>query len=111
MNYQKVLNSFKKVSYFNIINYYEPILEKKLKSIFLNKNKLYLRNSSKSNDILEKNFGKNIDFDEFRRVFFNKNIFSYSNSREKSKIIEALNQNHLNSVNKYITFADQIISK
>jgi len=111
MNYQKALKSLKKVSYFNIINYYKPILEKKLKSIFLNKNKLYLRNSSKSNDIFKKNFGKNLDFDEFRRVFFNKKIFSYSDSREKSKIIEVLNQNHLNSVNKYIKIANQIISK
>jgi len=110
MNYQKVLKSLKKVSYFNVINYYKPILEKKLKSIFLYKNKLYLRNSSKSNDILKKRIGSNLDFDEFRRVFFNKQIFSYSNSREKSKIIEILNQNHLNSVNKYIKFADQIIS-
>ena len=82
MNYQKVLKSLKKVSYFNIINYYKPILEKKLKSIFLNKNKLYLRNSSKSDDILKKCFGKNLDYDEFKRVFFNKKIFSYSNSRE-----------------------------
>ncbi len=111
MNYQKVLKSLKKVSYFNIINYYKPILEKKLNSIFLNKNKVYLRNSSKSNDILKKNFGKNLDFDEFNRVFFNKRIFSYSNSREKSKIIEELNQNHFNSINKYIKLANQVISK
>ena len=111
MNYQKVLKSLKKVSYFNIINYYKPILEKKLNSIFLNKNIVYLRNSSKSNDILKKKFGKNLDFDEFNRVFFNKRIFSYSNSREKSKIIEELNQNHFNSINKYIKFANQVISK
>ena len=111
MNYQNVLKSLKKVSYFNIINYYKPILEKKLKSILPNKNKLYLRNSSKSFDILKKEFGNNLDFDEFTRVFFNKKIFRYSDSREKSKIIEVLNQNHSDSINKYIKFADQIISK
>jgi hypothetical protein len=111
MNYQNVLKSLKKVSYFNIINYYKPRLEKKLKSILLNKNKSYLRNSSKSFDILKKEFGNNLDFDEFTRVFFNKKIFRYSDSREKSKIIEVLNQNHSDSINKYIKFADQIISK
>jgi len=94
MNYQKVLKSLKKVSYLNIINYYYPLLEKKLKYIFLNKNKVYLGNSGKLDNIFKKNFGKNLDFDEFRRVFFNNEIFGYSNSKEKSKIIEALNQNH-----------------
>ncbi|MHA1507305.1 MAG: alginate lyase family protein [Promethearchaeota archaeon] len=111
MNSLKLLKSLKKVSYFNIINYYKPILENKLNSIFLNKNKVYLKNSGKSDDILKKEFGKNLDYDEFKTVFFNKKIFSYSNSREKLKIIEELNQNHLNSINKYIKFADQIISK
>jgi len=111
MNYHKLLKLLKKVSYFNVINYYKPLLEKKLNSILLNKNKSYLRNSSKSNDIFKKSFGKNLDFDEFRRVFFNREIFSYSNSREKSKIIEVLNQNHSSSVNKYIKIANQIISK
>jgi len=111
MNYQKVLKSLRKVSYLNIINYYYPLLEKKLKSIFLNKNRLYLRNSNNSDDIFKKSFGKNLDFDEYKRFFFNSEIFSYSNSREKSKIIEELNQNHLSSINKYIKLADQIISK
>ena len=111
MNYHKVLKSLKQVSYFNIINYYKPLLEKKLKSILLNKEKIYLRNSNKSDDILNKNFGKNLDFDEFRRVFFDKKIFSYSNDREKSKIIEILNQNHSNSITNYIKIANQIITK
>ncbi len=111
MNYQKALKSLKKVSYLNIINYYYPLFEKKLKFIFLSKNRLYLRNSSKSDDILKKKFRKDLDFDEFRRFFFNKKIFSYSNSREKSKIIEILNQNHLSSINKYIKLATQVISK
>ena len=74
MNYHNLLKSLKKVSYFNVINYYKPKLEKTLKSIFLNKNKVYLSNSRKSNDILKKNFGKNLDFDELKSVFFNRNI-------------------------------------
>ena len=90
MNYQKVLKSLKKVSYLNIINYYYPLFEKKLKFIFLSKNRLYLRNSGKSDDIFKKKLGKNLDFDEFKRVFFNKEIFGYSNSNEKSNIIEEL---------------------
>ena len=111
MNYHKILKSLKKGSYFNIINYYYPPLEKKLKSIFFNKNKLYLRNSSKSNDIFKKKIGQDLDIDELRSVFFNKEIFGYSNSREKSKIIEELNHNHLSSINKCIKLANQIISK
>ena len=54
MNYHKILKSLKKCTYFNLINYYIPILEKKLKSIFFNENKVYLWNSSKSNDIFKK---------------------------------------------------------
>ncbi len=111
MNYQKALKSLKKVSYLNIINYYYPLFEKKLKFIFLSKNRLYLRNSGKSDDILKKKLGKNLDFDEFKGVFFNNEIFSYSNSKEKSKISEELNQNHLSSINKYIKLANQVISK
>ncbi|MBY9020952.1 MAG: hypothetical protein KGD67_07830, partial [Candidatus Lokiarchaeota archaeon] len=108
MNYQGILKSMKKISYFKIINYYTPILEKKIKSLFFNKNKAYLRNSSQSDEILKRNFGKNLDYDEFRRVFFDKKIFSYSRSGEKSKIVEALNQGHINS---NIKFANQIISR
>ena len=94
MNYQKVLKSLKKVSYLNVINYYYPIIDKKLKSIFLFKNISYLRNSSKSYDILKRKFGKSLDFDELKQVFFDRKIFSYSNNREALKLIEILKQNH-----------------
>ncbi|MFX0011835.1 MAG: alginate lyase family protein, partial [Candidatus Hermodarchaeota archaeon] len=98
-------------NYYNIVNYYKPILENKLKIILFNKNKIYLRNSSKSDNILKKNFGSNLNFDEFKRVFFGKKIFSYSDQKEKSKIIEILNQNHADSVLNYINIANQVVAK
>ena len=70
MNYQLVLKSLKKFTYYNIINYYKPILENKLRTIFFNKKKIYLRNSSKAFDIAEKIIGKNIDFNELETVSY-----------------------------------------
>jgi len=101
---------FKHISYFNLVNHYIPFLIKKITSLFFNKRKIYLRNSYSSDNLLKKFFGRTSNFEEPQRIFFDKDIFSYSNRDEKVKIIKFLKQNNQIELTRYIEEANQLLT-
>lgn len=108
MNFRKILNLF---NYYNLVNYYKTILLKLLLSKFYNKRKIILRNSHHSVLFLKKIIQKKIDYEDSRKIFFNKNLFAYANDYEKEMIIKWLVEHRKDFVNKYIQLADDVIKK
>lgn len=76
-----------------------------------NKKKIKLRNSFKSDSFYHDNFNISLNFKRLRESFFNRNLFAYSNSSEKEKIMEYLNENCSSIIKKYIECANKILEK
>ena len=70
-----------------------------------------LRNSFKSDSFYHDNFNISLNFKRLRESFFNRNLFAYSNSSEKEKIMEYLNENCSSIIKKYIESANKILEK
>jgi len=109
---KNLINEFKKPNYFNIINFYYPGIKKLLFSKSNNKNKVILRNSYLNDLLINKYFNHNLNFENTRIIFFRKNIFAYTNNKDKKeKIIEYLKFNCSSDIQQYLNYADNIIKK
>ena len=106
-----ILDRLKKISYFNFINFYKQSLLKIFFYFNNKKKKEILRNSILSNFLLKKFFRDLLNFERLRTIFFNKNIFAYSNDAEKEEIIKQLNNNHSEQIKQYIEMAERVINK
>ena len=71
----------------------------------MRKKKIILKNSYKSDKILNKFFNKNLDFQSIRNDFFKKTFFSYPDINEKNKIISLLKEVTSVNYNNIIFFA------
>ena len=106
-----MIKKLRKLNYFNIVNFYTPVIKNLLFSKFYDKKRGILRNSYKTESLLRNFFKKQLNYDRIRLMFFNNDLFSYSNKTEKLKIIKLLNQNSSEQVEIYLKIADEIIQK
>jgi len=111
MKYQKIIQSLKPISFFNIVNYYLPLFQNKIRSLLSIKNKANLRNSSSTYILLKKVFGKGFRFEDLIARFFNHHLFSYSNPDKKDAIISYLKSYYSEEINSYIEMANQVLNK
>jgi len=109
MNLKKIISNF---NHFNFINFYKPeLLNNLLLFTYYNKKRTILRNSFHSDFLLDEFFKKSLNFEKMRNIFFNKQIFAYSNNLEREKIIEYLKEDCVIEIGNYIEYADKIIRK
>jgi len=106
-----LIKNLKKINYFNLINIYKEEIRKKLYFKYYNKKRTKLRNSYLSDTLLKEFFKKTLNYKKFRKIFFNKNFFAYSNRNEEKRIIEILNQNCSEEIEEYINYANKILMK
>lgn len=108
----KQLNFFKfikPITYFNVINHYKILFEETIYYIEVWKRRRYLRNSKVSDFLIKKYIGNDLKIDKIREIFFQKRLFSYSDRKEYSQLIEILNNNCKHEINEYIKIADQVV--
>ncbi|TKJ24116.1 MAG: hypothetical protein CEE43_00095 [Promethearchaeota archaeon Loki_b32] len=89
-------------------------IENKIRKILLfkyyNKKREIIRKSGISDEFFWRMLGSP-KISDIRNLFFNNNIFAYSNKEEKEKIIECLKNNCSREINDYLNFADKVIRK
>lgn len=95
----------------NLINFSKNFLKNKLISIRYFKKRHLIREISQSEVSLKKYIPSNLNIEKLRNIFFNKQLFAYSNLSEKPKIIEFLKQECAIKSNNYIKYADKIIER
>ena len=103
----KLISFTKQFNIFDLINF----LKNKLISIIYFKKRRLIRYSFQSDIYLKKYFPHYLNIEEIRHIFFDKQLFAYSNLNEKPKIIEILKQNCTIKSKNYIEYADKIIRK
>lgn len=109
MNKLRFLKYLRPINYFNLVNYYKILFEKFIQIPKTKKRRRYLRNLKSSEFLCNKYIGKNIDIDELSKIFFQKNMFFYSNIEAHSDIIKYLDKKGTREKNKFIDFANCII--
>jgi hypothetical protein len=109
MNKLEFLKYLRPINYFNLVNYYKILFEKFVQIPIIYKRRRYLRNSKSSEFLYNKYIGNNISIDELSKIFFQKNIFYYSNIESSSDIINILDKKCTIEKNKFIDYANCII--
>lgn len=101
--------------YFNFYNFFSNYRKNLANNLILkyyfNKKRSNIRNSYFSDKLIKDFFKNDLNFNNLRSVYFNKNIFIYSDKNERKKIIELLKQNCFDEIKKYIEYAETIIRK
>ena len=94
LNIEKIKSKIREILFFKYYNKKREIIRESCIS-----DKLFCRmlGSSKISDI--------------RNIFFNNNIFAYTNKDEREKIIECLKNNCSSEISDYINLADKVIIK
>ncbi len=106
-----LINFVRDLNIINMIKFSKNYIIKQKLLLKNFKKKCLIRNTYLSDILLLKFLSDSFKYEEIRNIFFNKNLFAYSNINEKEKIIEILNQNCSVDVKKYIEYADNIIRK
>ncbi len=109
MSKLEFLKYLRPINYFNLVNYYKILFEKFVQIPIIYKRRRYLRNSKSSEFLYNKFIGNNISIDELSKIFFQKNIFYYSNIESRSDIINILDKKCTIEKNKFIDYANCII--
>ncbi len=76
--------------------------------ISLNKKRMRLLNSYKSDDILKSFYKKSINYKKVLKIFYNKTIFAYSDGSQKENIIQLLKKYSYSKIRKYLDYAEKI---
>ncbi len=110
----KIKNLVKLFNYFYFINFLRQNSYQIKNLLFFkayNKKRIILRNSFKSKSFFNDIFNIPLKIKRLRKIFFNKNLFSYSNNSEKKKIIRLLKENCPTTIKKYLEYANKILNK
>ena len=103
---------FKIFNFIKLMNLYGYNLTKKfLFSKYYKKKKIILQNSHSSDSLFKRFFGKNLNFESMRQIFFDNNLFAYSDHSEKKFIRTLLKEKCSEEINQYIGVANKIIKK
>jgi len=103
---------FQNFNYFSIKNTYFELIRKKLYTHSIKKRKQLLLNSFYNSSLLQEFFGKKIDYDYFKKIFFNKQKeFAYWNSEQKNEIVVLLKREYIKQVSELLEQASKILKK
>ncbi len=74
----------------------------------LNKKRILFLNSYKSEDFLKAFFKKSIDYKRILTIFYNNNIFAYSDINQKEKVINLLKKYSSSKIKNFLEYAEKI---